>query len=498
MAKRPFRKILVANRGEIAVRVIRTCRELGIASVAVYSEPDRTALHVRMADEAYEIGPAPSADSYLNQERILEVARRAGADAVHPGYGFLSENAAFAEACESAGVTFIGPPPEAIRMMGDKTAARGLMSKAGVPMAPGTLDAIDDPDDAARIASEIGFPVLIKAAAGGGGKGMRVVHEASEFRRAFDMARSESRSAFGDPRVFLERYIQEPRHIEFQVLADSHGQIVHLFERECSIQRRHQKVIEEAPSSILTPEVRAGMGAAAVEAARSCGYVGAGTVEFLVDSDLSFYFMEMNTRLQVEHPVTEWITGLDLVAEQIRIAEGEHLGYRQEDLAIRGHAVECRIYAEDPSNNFLPDPGRLLRHSAPSGFGVRVDSGVDEGGTVEIYYDPMISKLTTWGPTRGDAVRRMIRALDEYEVAGVRTTIPFCRFVMKHESFVSGHFSTHFVPEHFTPEALRTDDPDLAEAAALAAALFAEDEAPPRPRPATNGAPTRWSTRREW
>ena len=498
MAKRRFRKILVANRGEIAVRIIRTCRELGIASVAVYSEPDRTALHVRMADEAFELGPAPSAESYLNQKRILDVAHRTEADAIHPGYGFLSENAAFAEACESSGVTFIGPPSDAIRMMGDKTAARALMSETGVPMAPGTVDAIDDPDEAARIASEIGFPVLIKAAAGGGGKGMRVVHDAAEFRRAFDMARSESRSAFGDPRVFLERYIQEPRHIEFQVMADSYGEIVHLFERECSIQRRHQKVIEEAPSSILTPEVRARMGTAAVEAARSCGYVGAGTVEFLVDSDLNFYFMEMNTRLQVEHPVTEWITGLDLVAEQIRIAEGERLGYAQEDLSIQGHAVECRIYAEDPSNNFLPDPGRLLRHVEPSGFGVRVDSGVDEGGRVEIYYDPMISKLTTWSPTREGAIRRMIRALDEYEVAGVRTTIPFCRFVMQHESFVSGRFSTHFVPQHFTPEALQSDDPALAEAAALAAALFSEADAAPLPQAAVNGEASRWRMRREW
>ncbi|ARA93971.1 acetyl-CoA carboxylase biotin carboxylase subunit [Rhodothermaceae bacterium RA] len=494
-----IRKVLIANRGEIAVRVIRTCREHGIGTVAVFSEPDRTAPHVRLADEAYLIGPAPSAQSYLVQEKILEVAHRSGADAVHPGYGFLSENATFAQACADAGLIFIGPPPQAIKAMGDKTEARLLMEQAGVPMAPGTTDAIDDPDEAARIADEIGYPVLIKAAAGGGGKGMRIVEDPAEFARSFRAARSEAASAFGDGRVFIEKYIVQPRHIEFQILADQHGHCVHLFERECSVQRRHQKVIEEAPSSILTPEVRRRMGEAAVAAARACGYFNAGTVEFLVDNDLNFYFMEMNTRLQVEHPVTEGITGLDLVAEQLRVAEGEELGYTQEDLSIHGHAIECRVYAEDPLSGFLPDPGPLLRHAPPSGFGVRVDAGVEQGGEVLIHYDPMISKLITWGRTREEAIRRMERALDEYDIAGVQTTIPFCRFVMGHEAFRSGRFSTHFVQDHFEPSVLTPDDPAFDEAAAVAATLFRAQRR--KPVPAVNGtdptaAASRWALRR--
>jgi acetyl-CoA carboxylase, biotin carboxylase subunit len=471
MADARIRKILIANRGEIAVRVIRTCRERGIRTVAVFSEADRTALHVRLADEAYGIGPAPSSQSYLAQEKIIEAARRAGADAIHPGYGFLSENAAFAEACAAAGLIFIGPPPGAMQAMGDKTAAKSLMAAAGVPMAPGTNEAVEDPTEAEGIAGTIGYPVLIKAAAGGGGKGMRLVETAGAFRRAFDMARSEAQSAFGDGRVFLEKYIVEPRHIEFQVLADALGNTVHLFERECSIQRRHQKVIEEAPSSVLTPEVRARMGEAAVLAAQACGYVNAGTVEFLVDRDLNFYFMEMNTRLQVEHPVTEAVTGLDLVAEQIRIAEGEVLGYTQADLNIHGHAIECRVYAEDPANDFLPDSGRLLLHRAPSGPGVRVDAGVEQGGEVHIHYDPMIAKLITWGPGREEAIRRMDRALGEYAIAGVRTTIPFCRYVMRHDAFRSGRFSTHFVSQHFDPAKLAPEDPELEKLAAIAAVL---------------------------
>ncbi len=471
MATRRIKKILIANRGEIAVRIIRTCRELGIDTVAVYSEADRDAMHVRLADEAYGLGPPPSNQSYLVQDKVIRAACLSGADAIHPGYGFLSENATFAAACDEAGIVFIGPGAAAIEMMGDKTSARRLMAQAGVPMAPGSAGAVDDYDEAGRIAAAVGYPVLIKAAAGGGGKGMRIVESPSDFRRCMDMARSEARSAFGDPRVFIEKYVLAPRHVEFQVLADAHGHVVHLFERECSIQRRHQKLIEEAPSSVLTPEIRARMGAAAVEAARACGYSSAGTVEFLVDDELNFYFMEMNTRLQVEHPVTEWITGMDLVAEQIRIAEGAELGYGQADVTMNGHAVECRIYAEDPSNEFLPDPGELIRHHPPSGFGVRVDGGVDEGGRVEIYYDPMISKLSTWGRTRTDAVDRMLRALREYEIAGVRTTIPFCRFVMNHDDFRRGRFSTHFVAEHFSPSNLRSSDPALEEAAALAAAI---------------------------
>ncbi|MDX1531440.1 MAG: acetyl-CoA carboxylase biotin carboxylase subunit [Rhodothermales bacterium] len=502
MSQRPIRKVLVANRGEIAVRVIRTCRERGIETAAVYSEPDRTALHVRMADEAYLVGPAPSAESYLVQERILEVAERSGADAIHPGYGFLSENAAFAEACAEAGVVFIGPPPKAIREMGDKTAARTLMERANVPMAPGTVDAIGSVGEAVRVADEIGYPVLIKAAAGGGGKGMRAVHDAAEIEKAVRGAQGEAKSAFGDERVFVEKLFINPRHIEFQVLADGHGTVVHLFERECSIQRRHQKVIEEAPSAVLTPELRAAMGEAAVQAARACGYVGAGTVEFLVDADLDFYFLEMNTRLQVEHPVTEWITGLDLVWEQVRVAQGEPLGYGQDDLAIHGHAVESRVYAEDPVSGFLPDPGPLLRHAPPSGFGVRVDAGVEQGDEIPIHYDPMISKLTAWGRTREEAIRRMDRALSEYDVAGVQTTIPFCRFVMGHEAFRSGHFNTGFVAEHFAPEVLQREDAALERAAAVAAALFAQETKPRAVTPnGTDGVPreaSRWARRRAY
>ena len=480
---RPIQKVLVANRGEIAVRVLRTCHEQGLNTVAVYSTPDRSAPHVRRADEAYHIGPAEAAQSYLDPEAILEAARRSGADAIHPGYGFLSENAAFAEACADAGVHFVGPPPEAIRAMGDKTAARQLMEEAGVPMAPGTTDAVASTEEGEEIAEEIGYPVLIKAAAGGGGKGMRIVHEPEHFAGAMDRAQGEAASSFGDGRVFIEKYIEEPRHIEFQILADHHGNTVHLFERECSIQRRHQKVIEEAPSSVLTPAVRREMGEAAVAAAESCGYRNAGTVEFLVDADLNYYFMEMNTRLQVEHPVTEWVTGVDLVAEQLRVAQGEALGYTTDDLSINGHAMESRVYAEDPASNFLPDPGPLKRHSAPSGVGVRVDAGVEEGGEVLIHYDPMISKLTTWGKDRTAAIDRMIRALDEYEVASMATTIPFCRFAMQHEGFRNGDFTTHFVDEEFDPAALQPEDAEHDALAALAATLYyahtQEDDAPP-------------------
>ena len=482
VSTRPHQTILVANRGEIAVRVLRTCHERGLDTVAVYSTPDRSAPHVRLADEAYHIGPAAAADSYLDQDKIIDVAHRSGADAIHPGYGFLSENADFAEACADAGIHFVGPPPEAIRAMGDKTAARQLMKEAGVPMAPGTTDAVASTAEGEEIAAEIGYPVLIKAAAGGGGKGMRIVHEPENFAGAMDRAQGEAASSFGDDRVFIEKYIEEPRHIEFQILADHHGNTVHLFERECSIQRRHQKVIEEAPSSVLTPDVRQEMGEAAVAAAESCGYRNAGTVEFLVDKDLNYYFMEMNTRLQVEHPVTEWVTGVDLVAEQLRVAQGEELGYSTDDLSIDGHAIESRVYAEDPASNFLPDPGPLKRHAAPSGFGVRVDAGVEEGGEVLIHYDPMISKLTTWGADRTTAIDRMIRALDEYEVASMATTIPFCRFAMRHEGFREGDFTTHFVDEQFDPEALQVADPERDELAALAAPLYyaetKEEDAP--------------------
>jgi acetyl-CoA carboxylase biotin carboxylase subunit len=497
MAPRPIRTLLVANRGEIAVRVMRTCRERGIRPVAVYSEADRHALHVRYADEAHLVGEAPSSRSYLLGERIIEAARRSGADAIHPGYGFLSENAAFAEACAAAGLTFVGPPPGAIRSMGDKTAARHLMRPAGVPMVPGTEDAIADSAEAARVAGEIGYPVLVKAAAGGGGKGMRVVERPEDLAAALHTARSEAQSAFGDGRVYLEKYLVGPRHVEIQVLADTHGSVVHLFERECSIQRRHQKVVEEAPSAVLSPELREAMGAAAVAAARACGYVGAGTVEFLVDANRRFYFLEMNTRLQVEHPVTEWITGLDLVAEQIRIAEGEPLGYSQDELRIHGHAVECRVYAEDVAAGFLPDPGPLYRHRPPSGPGVRVDAGVEEGDVVPVHYDPLISKLTAWGRTREEALNRMDRALAEYDVAGVQTTIPFCRFVVNHPAFRSGDFDTGFVGRHFTPEALAPSADDVR--AASLAATQALAEAPSTSPVEGEGAPaeaSRWALRR--
>ena len=471
---RPIKKVLVANRGEIAVRIMRTCRDMGIRSVGVYSEADEKALHVRLADEAWPIGPAPSSQSYLAADTILAVAASCGADAIHPGYGFLSESPEFAEACRQQGIQFIGPPASAIRDMGDKTAARALMQEAAVPMAPGTTGAINGQEDALRVAEEIGFPVLIKAAAGGGGKGMRIVRSAEALSDALSTASREASSAFGDGRVFIEKYIDEPRHIEIQIMADAHGNIVHLYERECSIQRRHQKVIEEAPSSILTPEVRSLMGEAAIRAARSCGYVGAGTVEFLLDSDMQFYFMEMNTRLQVEHPVTEWITGLDLVELQIRIAEGHTLPFTQDQVSATGHAIECRIYAEDPTSGFLPGPGTLLVHDPPSGPGIRLDSGVEEGAEIPVHYDPMISKLIAWGTTREQAIARMVGALGEYDIAGVPTTIGFCRYVMQHDAFVSGGFSTHFVDDHFTPDVLTVSNPSLGEDMAIAAALYVD------------------------
>ncbi|MDX1740842.1 MAG: acetyl-CoA carboxylase biotin carboxylase subunit [Rhodothermales bacterium] len=494
-----IRRILIANRGEIALRVARTCRELGIETIAIYSTPDRMAPHVRYCDEAYEIGPAASSESYLRQDAIVELAVRTRSDAIHPGYGFLAENATFAESCEAQGVRFIGPPADAIRSMGDKTAARKMMQDAGVPVVPGTIEPVVSAAEAARFASDVGYPILLKAAAGGGGKGMRAVPDESSLERSLASAQSEARSAFGDGRVFLEKLIQKPRHIEFQILADAHGNIVHLFERECSIQRRHQKVIEESPSPIMTEALRARMGEAAVEAARACGYVNAGTVEFLVDENLDFYFMEMNTRLQVEHPVTEWITGLDLVAEQIRVAEGEKLSFGQSDVSIHGHSIESRVYAEDPANGFLPDSGTLLRHAAPDGPFVRVDAGVEEGGEVEIHYDPMISKLTVWGQTREEAIRRMDRALSAYEIDGVRTTIPFCRFVMQNEDYRRGDISTHFIEQHFDPSELPRLDTHEFAAGSIAAATAIELGSNHRPNDESGGATSRsrWHSRRE-
>jgi acetyl-CoA carboxylase biotin carboxylase subunit len=443
--ERAFGKILIANRGEIAVRVIRACREMGIQTVAVYSEADRAALHVRLADEARAIGPAPSSESYLDFDRVLEAAAASGAEAVHPGYGFLSENAAFARACEERGIVFIGPRSETIALMGEKTAARREAVAAGVPVVPGTLTPLADEAAIAREADRLSYPVMLKAAAGGGGKGMRLVGSAAELTSALARARSEARGAFGDDRIYLEKALVRPRHVEIQVLADLHGGAVHLFERECSIQRRHQKVIEESPSPLVTPKLRERMGALAVALVRRVGYVGAGTLEFLVDADREPYFLEMNTRLQVEHPVTEEVTGVDLVKAQIRIAQGEALPFRQEDLAQRGHAIECRVYAEDPEKGFLPSPGRILALRTPDGPGVRDDSGVYEGWEVPVHYDPLVSKLVVWAPSREEAIRRMRRAVSEYRVLGIRTTLPFFQRVLAHPAFVAGEIDTSFV-----------------------------------------------------
>lgn len=443
-----IKKILVANRGEIAIRIMRSCREMGISTVAVYSEADRTSMHVRYADEAYYIGPSPSSESYLKMDKILDVAKKSGADAIHPGYGFLSENAEFAKQCGKKGIIFIGPSPHAIATMGDKITARQTMINAGVPVVPGTNQKITTDAEAQKVMKEIGLPLMVKASAGGGGKGMRLVHSASELLNAVKAAQSEARTAFGDDSVYIEKYIESPHHIEFQVLGDKHGNILHLFERECSIQRRHQKVIEETPSPILTPELREKMGRSAVEAARSVNYEGTGTVEFLVDDKLNYFFLEMNTRLQVEHPITERVVGVDLVKEQIRVANGEPLVYKQEYLRQLGHAIECRIYAEDPDNNFMPSPG-LIRHiTEPTGLGVRTDGYVYKGYEIPIYYDPMISKLIVWGRTRAGAIDRMKRALSEYKISGVKTSIRFLQNIMNNSDFVDGKYDTHFIEKH--------------------------------------------------
>lgn len=466
-----MKKILVANRGEIALRIMRSLREMGIQSVAVYSEADRTAPFVRYADEAVCIGPPPSSESYLKADEIIAVARERGADGIHPGYGFLSENAAFAQKVAEAGITFIGPSPKAIEVMGSKLAAKAAVKSYDIPLVPGVDNAITDVAAAAQIAEEIGFPVLIKASAGGGGKGMRIVEKREEFESQMDRAVSEAVSAFGDGAVFIEKYVASPRHIEIQVLADSKGNVVHLFERECSIQRRHQKVVEEAPSSVLTAELREKMGKSACDVARACAYVGAGTVEFLVDADLNYYFLEMNTRLQVEHPVTEMITGKDLVKEQVHIARGEALSFGQDDLQINGHAIEVRVYAEDPTNNFLPDIGTLKTYRPPVGPGIRVDDGFEEGMHIPIHYDPMIAKLVVHGADREDAMARMRRAIADFEIVGVATTLPFCLFVMNHTAFTSGAFDTHFVQSHFSPEMLKDENDEELAVAALVAAL---------------------------
>ncbi|MFH0894484.1 MAG: acetyl-CoA carboxylase biotin carboxylase subunit [Bacteroidota bacterium] len=443
-----IKKILVANRGEIAVRIMRSAREMGIPTVAVYSEADRSSRHVNYADEAYCIGPAPSSESYLRMDAILDAAIKSGSDAIHPGYGFLSENAAFSQLCRDKGIIFIGPAPEVILEMGDKVSARKSMIRAGIPVVPGTEEKITSPEMASEIAARLGFPLMIKASAGGGGKGMRVVNDEKELWEAIVNARSEALASFGDESVYIEKYIASPHHIEFQVLGDHHGNIVHLYERECSIQRRHQKIIEETPSPLLTPEVRKKMSEAAVTAARSVNYTGAGTIEFLVDEDLNFYFLEMNTRLQVEHPITEETVGLDLVKQQIRISNGEELGYSQDEIQPRGHSIECRICAEDPMNNFMPNPGVIRHITEPLGLGVRVDSYVYDGYEIPIHYDPMIAKLVVWAVKREYAIERMRRALHEYKIIGVANNLAVLRRIMDSNDFVQGKYNTHFIEKN--------------------------------------------------
>lgn len=462
---------------------------MGIRTVAIYSEADNTAPHVLAADEAYPVGPAPSSESYLRMDAIIDVATRAECDAIHPGYGFLSENAVFNRAVTDAGLMFIGPTADAMELMGDKTSARTLMIERGVPVVPGTERAVSSGEEARSIALKVGYPILLKAAAGGGGKGMRVVTEETQLLKALESAQNEARSAFGDERVYIEKFVLEPRHVEIQILSDAHGNCIHLGERECSIQRRHQKVVEEAPSVIVDEELRERMGQAAVEAARACGYINAGTIEFLVDKDRNFYFLEMNTRLQVEHPVTEMVTGVDLVKMQIRVAEGNVLPMKQEDIRFRGHAIECRICAEDVRNDFLPDTGTIRRYRPPFGFAVRDDSGVTDGSEISIHYDPMFAKLVVWGMDREDAIRKMRRALDEFVIDGVETTIPFCRFVMDHPAFIEGDFRIDFVEKHYKPDFLRKPQTDELHAAALAAVLNEIDRATGSV-PSSNGSGT--------
>ena len=472
--KRPIRTLLIANRGEIALRILRTCRERGIRVIAVYSDADRTMPHVVQADEAYPIGPAPASESYLKISALIDVARRAGADAVHPGYGFLAENPEFARAVHEAGLIFVGPPPEAIEAMGDKTSARKLVTASGVPVVPGSGQPLNDLQEAEQFCRKIGYPVLLKAAAGGGGKGMRSVQGPADLASSFRAAKSEAQSAFGDARVYVEKFLEHPRHIEFQILADQHGNAIHLGERECSLQRRHQKIIEESPSVLLDPDMRRRMGETAVRAALSCGYVNAGTIEFLVDREKNFYFLEMNTRLQVEHPVTEERTGLDLVAEQIRIAEGFPLERTQEMVDFRGHAIECRVCAEDPSNGFLPSTGTLTYLRPPQGPGVREDRGFDAGNDISVYYDSLLAKLITWAPTREAAIQRMRRALQEYRIAGVTTNISLLISLIEDPAFVAGDLSTAFVQHHLDTHPRRgLSDSAIQAAAAICAGMHA-------------------------
>lgn len=484
-------KVLVANRGEIAVRIMRSCREMGIRTVAVFSDADRTSLHVRYADEAYHIGASPSSESYLSIEKIISAAKQSGSDAIHPGYGFLSENAHFAKRCHEEGIVFIGPSIEAIEIMGDKISARKAVEAFGVPVVPGTPGPVATEQEAIEWIERIGLPVMIKASAGGGGKGMRLVKEEAEIKPSLRAAKSEAMSAFGDDRVFIEKYISSPHHIEFQILADQHGNTIHLFERECSVQRRHQKVVEETPSPIMTPDKREEMGQKAVMAAQSVNYYGAGTIEFIVDDDLNYYFLEMNTRLQVEHPITERVVGVDLVKQQIRIANGEVLKLKQEELRQFGHAIECRIYAEDPDNNFMPSPGVIRHITEPLGLGVRHDGYVYEGYEIPIYYDPMISKLIVWASTREEAIARMRRALYAYKITGVKTSIRFLERIMESADFRQGKYNTHFIEKNlkFLTDERVCDDlcEDVAIMAVMAAYLSRQEEASPSRPMGTRG-----------
>ena len=493
-----IKKILIANRGEIAVRIARACRELDIQVAAIYSDADRSALHVQMADEAYGLGGVKVSESYLKQETIIEIAKRCAADAIHPGYGLLSENKDFARRVEESGIIFIGPPSEAIGRLGDKTAARSLARTLEIPTIQGTLGSLDDDAEALRQAVAVGFPVLLKAAAGGGGKGMRIVWGADEFASLLRSARSEAKSSFGDDRVYIEKYVQKPRHVEMQIIADAHGNAVYLGERDCSIQRRHQKVIEESPSPIMSPELRKAMGQSAVRLVKAAGYRNAGTVEFLVDDQKNFYFLVVNTRLQVEHPVTELVTGLDLVKEQIRVAEGHELSFTQSDITVARHAIECRIYAEDPANKFLPSTGKLAVYEPPEGPRVRVDNGVRQGDRIELFYDPLLSKVITWGPTRQDALASMRRALAEFRVVGISTTIPFCQFVLADSEFKAGRYTTHFVEERFTTAPDGSSDRELTEAAIAAALSFTKGASGEAKALATNGraGTSRWKDKR--
>jgi acetyl-CoA carboxylase biotin carboxylase subunit len=469
-------KILVANRGEIALRIMRTAKEMNIKTVAVYSEADRAMPFVRFADEAYCIGPAASSQSYLLADKIIQVAKDCNADAIHPGYGFLSENAQFSKAVSDAGLIFIGPSAQSIEIMGSKISAKQAAKKFGVPMVPGTEDPLQSVEEAITIAAGIGYPILIKASAGGGGKGMRVVNSEAELAEQMQLAKSEALSAFGNDDVFIEKYVAAPKHIEIQLMGDQHGNYVYLFERECSIQRRHQKLIEEAPSSCLTSSIREAMGTCAVAVAKACGYYGAGTVEFLVDEQLNFYFLEMNTRLQVEHCVTEMITGIDLVKAQIEVARGEVLSFKQEDLVINGHAIELRVCAEDPYNNFLPDTGKLELYTVPKGPGVRVDDGYEQGQAIPIYYDPMIAKLIVHAPTRNEAIQKMSRAIDEYHIKGIQTTLPFGKWAIHTDAFSEGNFDTKFIDTYFKSELLQSDDAATQEVAAQVALYIWEQE----------------------